>query len=160
MASARTPEGNAPEVLARSVHDAMRSLLRRLGPVLEEERISMGQFWGLHAVSSLGPSSVHAVARRLLVSPPTACANVDALERAGLLERRRSEADRRVVEVALTAKGRQAEARIWRAVGRAMRDGTRGLPAEDVAVAARVFRSVVDRLEADGAERLETRRAS
>jgi DNA-binding MarR family transcriptional regulator len=139
-----------PEGLAGSVHDVMRSILRRLQPALEAEGISMGQFWGLHAISTLGPSSVNSVAHQLMVAPPTACANVDTLERAGLIERRRSVEDRRVVEVALTRKGRETEARIWRAIGEAMRHGTRDLPPGEIAVAARVFRHVVERLESDG----------
>ncbi len=158
--SSRSPEASGPEDLAASVHDAMRSLLRRLQPVLEDEGISMGQFWGLHAISSLGPSSMNSVADKLLVAPPTVCANVDALERAGLLERRRSDADRRRVELALTAKGREAESRVWKAIGRAMEDGTRGFSKKEIAAAVRVFRALVDHLGAGDGERAGGRRAS
>lgn len=152
--------GSTLEGLASSVHDVMRTILRRLGPVLEEEGVSMGQFWGLHAVSSMGRTSVNSVAQRLIVSPPTACANVDALVRAGLVARERSESDRRVVELALTPRGRQAEARIWRAIARTMEDGTRGLPKSDVAAAERVFRSLVRRLESTDAGASSRRRAT
>lgn len=158
--SARAPDSSGPEDLAASVHDAMRSLLRRLQPVLEDEGISMGQFWGLHAISSLGPSSMNSVAHKLLVAPPTVCANVDALERAGLLERRRSDADRRRVELVLTAKGRQAESRVWKAIGRAMADGTRGFSKGEIAAAVRVFRALVDHLEVGEGARTPGRRAS
>lgn len=120
----------------------------------------MGQFWGLHAVSSLGPASVNSMAHRLLVSPPTACANVDALVRAGLVERRRSETDRRRVEVALTRRGRDAESRVWSAIARAMRDGTRGFSPGELETAERVFRSLVDRLETGGSPRSGRREAS
>lgn len=141
------PTTGAPERLAAAVHDAMRSILHRLQPVLEREGISMGQFWGLHAISSLGPTSVNSMAHRLLVTPPTACASVDTLVRAGLIERRRSETDRRRVEVALTRRGREAESRIWQEIARAMRDGTRGFSRHEIELAERVFRSLVDRLE-------------
>lgn len=154
------PRSAAPESLATSVRDVMRTLLRRLHPVLEEEGISMGQFWGLHAVSRFGPTSVRSVADHLMVSAPTACANVDALVRAGLLERRRSEADRRFVEVALTPKGRRAEARVWRAIARMMDEGTRSIPRAEVEVAGRVFRSLVERLEAPQADAASRPRAS
>ncbi len=151
---------NGPEELAASVHDAMRSLLRRLQPVLEDEGISMGQFWGLHAISSLGPTSVNSVAHKLLVSAPTACANLDTLVRAGFLERRRSEADRRRVELALTAKGREAESRVWRAIAVAMSEGTRGFSRREISAAARVFRALVEHLEADEDGTARSRRAS
>lgn len=136
-----------PETLVAAMHDAMRAMLRRLQPVLEAEGISMGQFWGLHAISSLGPTSVHTAADRLRVSAPTACASFDALERGGLVERRRSSSDRRVVELVLTPKGRRAEARVWKEIGRTMGRCTRELPSGDLRSAERVFRSVVDRLE-------------
>ena len=141
------PKVPGTEGLVTSVHDLLRTVVRRMQPTLEEEGISMGQFWGLHAVSSFGPASVNSVAHRLLVSAPTACANMDTLVRAGLLERRRSSSDRRVVQLALTAKGRESEARIWRAIARTMDDATRGLSRSDLAAAERVFRAVVDRLE-------------
>ncbi len=120
----------------------------------------MGQFWGLHVVSRFGPTSVRSVADHLLVSAPTACTNLDALVRAGLLERRRSEADRRVVEVALTPRGRRAEARVGRAIARMMDEGTRRIPRHDLEVAGRVFRSLVDRLEATDSPSRNRPRAS
>ena len=102
-----------PDQLVNSVHEVMRSVVHRLQPALENEGISTGQFWALHLVSSLRSASLSTVARHLSVSAPTVCANVDQLEAAGLVTRHRSDRDRRAVELALTAKGRKVEARIW-----------------------------------------------
>jgi MarR family transcriptional regulator, multiple antibiotic resistance protein MarR len=150
-ASLRTPRPSAPsavpEDLVGSVHEVMGSVLRRMAPTLEGEGITMGQFWALHLVSSLGQTSLTAVARHLSVAPPTVCANVDLLVRAGFVARHRSERDRRAVELTLTPAGRRLEARIWRAVGEVMRSATVDLAPADLATATRVFRELRVRLD-------------
>jgi DNA-binding MarR family transcriptional regulator len=150
-ATLRTPRAPAasvePEDLVSSVHEVMGSVLRRMAPTLESEGITMGQFWALHLVSSLGRTSLTSVARHLSVAPPTVCGNVDQLVRAGFVSRHRSERDRRAVELSLTPAGRRLEARIWRAVGQLMRSVTDELPPEDVATATRVFHELQIRLD-------------
>jgi DNA-binding MarR family transcriptional regulator len=136
-----------PEDLVGSVHEVMGSVLRRIAPTLESEGITMGQFWALHLVSSLGRTSLTSVARHLSVAPPTVCGNVDQLVRSGLVARHRSERDRRAVELSLTAAGRRAEARIWRAVGEVMGSATRDVSREDIVTATRVFRELRTRLD-------------
>jgi DNA-binding MarR family transcriptional regulator len=135
------------EELVDSVHHVMRGVLHRLHPALEAEGISMGQFWSMHLVSSLGSASMGTVARHLSLSAPTVCASIDSLEAAGLVARRRSQRDRRAVELSLTPKGRRVEARIWARVGSVMSEAARGVPTDDIAAALRVFREVHTRLE-------------
>jgi MarR family transcriptional regulator, organic hydroperoxide resistance regulator len=137
------------EELVESVHDVMRSVLHRIHPTLDEEGISMGQFWALHLVSSFGSTSVSAVARHLNVSAPTVCGNIDQLEAAGLVARHRSERDRRAVELTLTPKGRKVESRVWARIGRVMADAAGELPPDDVTTAHRVFRALSRRLDSD-----------
>ncbi|MCI4373035.1 MAG: MarR family transcriptional regulator [Thermoplasmata archaeon] len=146
------PVALEPEDLMSSVHEVMGSVLRRLAPTLEEEGITLGQFWALHLVSSLGQTSLTSVARHLSVAPPTVCGNVDQLVRSGFVSRHRSEQDRRAVELTLTPSGRRLEARIWRAVGQVMRSATDELSGEDVATATRVFRELRIRLERPSVE--------
>jgi DNA-binding MarR family transcriptional regulator len=141
----RTAPPNVDELVG-SVHRVMKSVLRRSHATLDAEGISMGQFWALHLVSSLGSARLSTVARQLSVSAPTVCANVDELEAAGLLTRHRSERDRRVVEIALTPKGHRVEARVWSQIGRLMGAAARDLPPADLAAAVRVFRQLNARL--------------
>jgi DNA-binding MarR family transcriptional regulator len=136
-----------PEELVSAVHDLMGSVLRRLAPALEQEGITMGQFWTLHVVSSLGQTSLTSMARQLSVAPPTVCGNIDLLVRAGLVSRHRSERDRRAVELSLTPAGRKVEARLWRAVAQVMGSASGDLPRADVATAARLFREIRVRLD-------------
>lgn len=133
--------------LAELLHEVMRDALQRLHPTLARAQITMGQFWALHTLSSLEGASVSTVARYLGVSPPTVCASVDQLESAGLVARHRSERDRRAVDLSLTARGRRAEATVWREVARLMAEAADHLPADDVATTVRVVRELHRRLE-------------
>ncbi len=143
------PAPAEPEDLVNAVHEVMGAMLRRAAPSLEDQGITMGQFWALHLVSSLGRTSLTAVARHLSVAPPTVCAKVDDLVRAGLVARHRSEKDRRTVELSLTPAGRRVEAHVWRAIGRVMNAATVDLSREDVATASRVFEEIRKRLDGD-----------
>jgi DNA-binding MarR family transcriptional regulator len=143
----RAEPTSAGDQLVDSIHVAMRSVLRRLHPALEAEGITMGQFWALHLISSLGSASVSTVARHLSVSAPTVCGKVDQMEAAGLIARHRSERDRRAVELSLTAKGRRAEAKVWARLGRMMSEAAEGMRPEDVATAVRVFQELNARLD-------------
>jgi DNA-binding MarR family transcriptional regulator len=142
-----SPVRSDGEQLVTSVHEVMRLVLHRLHPVLEDEGISMGQFWSLHLVSALPDASVTDIARHLSVSCPTVSASVDQLEESGLIARRRSTHDRRSVELSLTPKGRRVEARVWAALGGTMAEAAGDLPRADVAVAVRVFQGLSRRLE-------------
>jgi len=154
LSSKERSPGDAQQ-LVNSVHDVMKSVLHRVHPTLEAEGISMGQFWALHLVSSLGSASVTTVARHLSVSAPSVCANVDQLEAAGLVSRQRSERDRREVDLTLTSKGRKVESRVWARIGRVMAEASEDLTSEDVAAAVRVFRELKHRLDAPGASLAE-----
>jgi DNA-binding MarR family transcriptional regulator len=149
------PEAAEVARLIDLVHDVLQGSLRQLHPTLAKEGITMGQFWAIHTVSSLEAASLSTVARYLGVSSPTACANIDQLEASGLVRRRRSEQDRRSVELSLTPQGRRVETRVWREIGRVMSDAGRGLDAADLAAAVRVFREVARRLEPDATNRRE-----
>jgi MarR family transcriptional regulator, organic hydroperoxide resistance regulator len=143
----KVPAAPGAEELVASVHDVMKLVLHRSQPALDAEGISMGQFWSLHVLSSLRSASLGTIARHLSISAPTACANLDLLEAAGLVTRRRSARDRRTVEHSLTAKGRRAETRIWGHVAKIMADAAKDLAPEDVSTAARVFQELGRRLE-------------
>jgi DNA-binding MarR family transcriptional regulator len=150
----RADSADVPQLIDL-VHEVLQGSLRQLHPTLAKEGITMGQFWAIRTVSSLETASLSTVARYLGVSPPAVCASIDELVAAGLVHRQRSERDRRAVELSLTPRGRKVETRVWREIARVMSDAGRGLDAEDVAAAVRVFREVARRLESDGQTRRE-----
>ncbi len=141
------PESTEVPLLIDLVHEVLQGSLRQLHPALAKEGITMGQFWAIHTVSSLETASLSTVARYLGVSSPTACANIDQLEAAGLVRRQRSKRDQRAVELSLTPRGRKVETRVWREIARVAYEAGRDLDAEDVAAAVRVFREIARRLE-------------
>jgi DNA-binding MarR family transcriptional regulator len=155
MATLASPTTNSPEVLrlVDLVHDVMRASLRQLAPTLADEGITMGQFWALKTVSSLESASLGTVARYLGISPPSACANVDQLEAAGLVRRHRSEKDRRTVQLSLTPKGRRVMARVWEQIAEVMAGAARELPRNDIAAAVRTFQALSTQLSAGTASR-------
>ena len=108
----------------------------------------MGQFWAIHTVSSLEGASMSAVARYVGVSPAAMCANIDQLERVGLVRRERSVSDRRAIRLTLTPRGHRVETRIWNAIAHVMSDAARDLPPSDLAASVRVFGEVTRRLQA------------
>jgi MarR family transcriptional regulator, organic hydroperoxide resistance regulator len=145
---ARKSSGTVSAIeIVESVHGVMKTILHHAAPSLEAAGCSMGQFWTLHLVSSLENPSVSTVSRHLAISAPSVSANLDLLEKAGLVVRQRSSKDRRAVEVTLTAKGRKVETRLWGEISRRMAEASVDIPPEDLATAARVFRSVRQKLD-------------
>jgi DNA-binding MarR family transcriptional regulator len=149
------PESTEVPQLIDLVHQVLQGSLRQLHPTLAKEGITMGQFWAIHTVSSLEAASLSTVARYLGVSSPTACANIDQLEAAGLVRRQRSERDRRAVELSLTPRGRKVETRVWHEIARVAYEAGRDLDAREVAAAVRVFREVARRIESVAPTRRE-----
>ena len=66
----------------------------------------------LVVIDAEGPMSQRALGRRLRIDKSPMVGVLDDLEQLGLAERRRSDADRRIQAVHLTAKGRAALARV------------------------------------------------
>ena len=66
----------------------------------------------LVVIDAEGPMSQRALGRRLQIDKSPMVGLLDDLERLGLAERRRTDADRRIQAIHLTAKGRSALARV------------------------------------------------
>ena len=105
-----TPAGDAADIVARIDEQFVRAFRRvRRGTtrVLAPFGISGGQARALRVLGRAGePMRVGDVAARLEIVPRSATTMVDALEGAGLVERRPDPDDRRSVLVALTKAGR------------------------------------------------------
>ncbi len=66
------------------------------------------QLWALRIIARESPLSVSGIARRMYLHPATVVGILDRLERQRLVVRIRSQKDRRVVRVELTARGQTA----------------------------------------------------
>lgn len=80
---------------------------------VSEYGLTVPQFGILEALYHLGPLSLGELAEKLLVTGGNITYVMDRLEEQGMVERQRSEADRRVVTAVLTAKGRALIAEVF-----------------------------------------------
>jgi DNA-binding MarR family transcriptional regulator len=96
-----------------AVVDAVLTASRTLVAVAEQslgaaaEETTLAQYRALVVLASRGPQRLVDLARALHVTPPTAGRMCDRLLRKGLIRRHRARADRREVQVSITAAGRE-----------------------------------------------------
>ena len=99
----------------RTLNDLLVGLFRSI-TTIEEQSICTGEYRNMttndmHVIEAIGtgtPRNMTAVARALGVTTGTLTISVNSLGKKGYVERVRSEEDRRVVLVSLTAKGKRA----------------------------------------------------
>ncbi|MDI3257070.1 MAG: MarR family transcriptional regulator [Kyrpidia sp.] len=84
----------------------MREFKQRVHQELKEYDLTVPQMWVLRTLHFDGTHSLAELSRRVGMSTSTASGIVDRLVRMGLVDRERDEADRRVVWVRLSEKGR------------------------------------------------------
>ena len=107
MTRKRAIADNSPEPLetADRVHSAAIHLLRQLRRADDAGGLSAPRLSALSVAVFAGPLTLGALAAAEQVRPPTMSRLVDALERDGLVERERDEADARLVRIRATKKG-------------------------------------------------------
>ncbi len=101
------------ELLERALDslDEMADGWRKKSPaVWSRKDISLGQLHILMLLHDCQAASVSRLAELLGISMPSVSSVVDRLEESGLARRQRDEADRRVVHVVLSPKGREVAA--------------------------------------------------
>ena len=84
----------------------MRKLMRHEQSDVMHGLLTEPQFWGLEFLREHGPCPVHELADALHLQLSSTSGLVDRLVKMGMVRRERTEADRRVVLLSLTAKGR------------------------------------------------------
>lgn len=103
-------ETSGEELLGRALNslDRISSKHWRKGPGASFARkdLSFGQMHVIMLLHQLGPMTVGQLAEMLTVSMPSVSSMLDRLEEHSLVERHRDEADRRLVHVRLTDRGR------------------------------------------------------
>ena len=92
--------------LCFTLYATSMAVTRTYKPMLDAMGITYPQYLVLNALGEADGLTVGAIADRLALESSTVTPLVKRLERASLVERRRSEIDERQVEVSLTAAGR------------------------------------------------------
>lgn len=105
----------------------------------EIDGISFAQFRLLRTLTRDGPMPASRLASSAGISPASTTQMLDSLEKRGLVERVRSESDRRVVTVALTPEGeRRSELRRARNT-KLLEESFRDIPPGDLEIGAEVL---------------------
>jgi DNA-binding MarR family transcriptional regulator len=115
----------------------------RFEAVLEPFGLDAHGFAALIVLAELGPSSQQRLAEELALSGTMMVQVVDALESAGLAERRRSESDRRVNLVRLTEEGTEVERGVMEARADIMGDLTARLAEGEEAELCELLRALL-----------------
>ncbi len=89
------------------------SVMARVGQRINEAGLTISQFGALEALYHLGPLSQCDIAGKMLRSESNITFVLDKLEHRGWIRRDRSESDRRVIIVSLTAAGRKFIAAVF-----------------------------------------------
>lgn len=150
MSSARQAKAAPVERVALGLHSAAIHLLRNVRRQDDAMQIGSAQASALSVLVFGGPRTLGDLAAIEMVRPPTMTRIVDGLEKAGLVQRKRSAEDRRKVELLATPRGvRLVEA------GRARRiailgQALRGLSDAEFSVVERAM-PVLQRLFSPGA---------
>jgi DNA-binding MarR family transcriptional regulator len=79
---------------------------RRLGPMFEKTNLTPQQWAILNVVAKSGPTTLAALARKMIVSKQNMTGMVGRLRKAGYLERNDDPSDLRSARVVLTRRGR------------------------------------------------------
>ena len=117
---------------------AVRRVRARMGD--REEGLSLSQYEFLRPLMSFNGLPVSRLAERFGIAPASATQMLDSLERVGIIERERSERDRRTVTITLTAEGRRMFERKRRALAAQRRRFFEDLEPEERSSTERVLR--------------------
>jgi MarR family 2-MHQ and catechol resistance regulon transcriptional repressor len=127
--------GTPREVRALGAFIKLSRALDSVGAVLNqalvEEEVRPAQLAVLEALLHLGPLTAGELGRALLRSYPNVSLVVDNLEKGQLVRRERSEEDRRVVHISLTAQGRRLIQRVFPGHARRIADLMGALGADE-----------------------------
>lgn len=105
MSHSRQVKALPVERVALGLHSAAIHLLRTVRRQDDAMQIGSAQASALSVLVFGGPRTLGALADIEMVRPPTMTRIIDGLEKAGLVERKRSAEDRRKVELLATPRG-------------------------------------------------------
>ena len=134
--------------LCFALYAATNAVTRAYRPLLAEIDLTYPQYLVMMALWQDGPCASRAIAERLQLPANAVSPLIDRLETAGLVERRRTGGDRRVVPVHLTEKGAALEAAAASAQGAVV--CRTGLDPQALAALRRELHALTARLSPEG----------
>ena len=145
------PENDPHRMICRQLKLVTSSLVRRVDRHMQPLELT-GMQWEPLLMLWLGRAdTVAALARVIQMGDASMSRMLDRLEEKDLVRRERSEADRRVVHLHLTPKGRKVANRIWPIVVDGMHVHLEGFKKDELAL----FNDFLSRMLANGARDAE-----
>ncbi len=144
---AKTDPEHSIGFLLRDVH---RTLVRVLDERIGQHGITSGMWWFLRALWFEDGLSQSELSERVKVQGPTTVRALDRLQRAGLIERRRSSTDKRMTQVYLSSKGRALEEPLLRYVVEVNEVASHDLTDEEVGNLLTILTKISKSLEKRG----------
>lgn len=124
-----------------------RALQRYLQAKIEPHGVTLGMWYFLRALWHEDGLTQRELSRRIGTMEPTTLTAIVAMEREGLVTRRRNEADRRKQNVFLTAKGRRLKAELVPLAVDVVSTATAGLSEREVALLLSFLSAIQRNLE-------------
>lgn len=118
---------------------------RRLAPIFEKTNLTPQQWTILNVVSKCGPTTLAALARKMIVSKQNMTGMVGRLRQAGYLERHDDPIDLRSARVVLTRRGRTVVEKLAPAYEAWYAELVEGL--DDVEITEATIAALIARLE-------------
>jgi len=109
--------------------------------------ISVAYFAVLNALWENDGMSITDLGEKAQLEKSTMTSLLDRMEAAALVRREDHPTDRRAYQIFLTPRGRDLEEKLDQVAARAYKNLTRGIPEEDLEVAGRVFRRLIQNAE-------------
>jgi DNA-binding MarR family transcriptional regulator len=107
LASGYTPVFSADRHIGTALRETYRAFARAVASNLAPLGLTLSMWFALRSLWEADGLSQAELGRRIELNPAAVVAVVNALEEAGLVQRRRTREDRRVYHVFLTARGRK-----------------------------------------------------
>lgn len=118
----------------------------RIETLLRPFGVGVAAHRAMRIIDHLGPVTMGELADYAIIDRTTLTRLVDQLVAAGFVERSRPPGDRRKVILTLTPRGKHAHTAMRRAISRDSQTLMRELPERDLRVAARLQRTIIERL--------------
>ena len=127
----------------------------RIEKLLRDSGVSLAGHRAMRIISHFGPVTMGELADYAIIDRTTLTRIVDQLVDQAMVERSTPAGDRRKIVLTLTTKGRRIHTAMRRAISRSDEALLRDLPERDLRIAARLQRTIIERLIDD--ERLARR---
>lgn len=131
------------------VREIWRLFARCLQPRIAREGVSIGMWFVLRMLWDEDGMTQRELGERVGINGPTMVTALNSMERAGLVKRVHNQADRRKINVFLTARGRKLRSKLWPMAAEVLALGLSGLNRSQVQSLNKMLAQVRQNLERD-----------